>query len=298
MTLRHLKIFVAVCDCGGVTRAARRLYLAQPAVSLAIHELEQYYGVPLFERLSRRLYITPEGERLLSLARQITALFGEAERTVHGDGLGRVHIGSSVTIGTCLMPGYVRAFEERYPGTRVQVTIENSGTLEERLLQNGIDFALIEGVVHTPQIEAEPFLDDELTLVCPPGHPFALRGRATLQELGNERWLLRERGSGTRELSGSALLTKGLRLEPMWESINTRSIVNAVRTGLGVSVLPAALLRQDFARGTLVRVPIEGLDLRRKFQLLRHRSKALSGAAQAFIALVRELGAAPMDDFR
>ena len=162
MTLRHIRIFEAVCDCGcNMTRAAESLRMTQPAVSLAVSELESYYGVRLFDRIARRLYLTEAGRAFLDYARRITLTFDDMERTVRDwEERGRVRVGASVSIGAKLMPSYAADFREKWPGTEVRVRIDRSDKLEAALAENELDFALIEGIVHNPDLVSEDYLAD------------------------------------------------------------------------------------------------------------------------------------------
>ena len=138
MTLRHLRIFVTVYQELSMTKASKKLHLAQPSVSLAVKELEQYYGICLFDRISRRLYPTQEGEMLYDYALHIVSLFDEMEENISDKGKsGIIRAGASVTIGNFLMPGLVARFTAEYPEVRVQVTVNNSEFLETAVNQNG-----------------------------------------------------------------------------------------------------------------------------------------------------------------
>ena len=288
MTLRHLRIFVTVCDVGSVTQAAKQLFLAQPTVSLAIHELEAYYGVRLFDRIARRLYITQVGEQFLSYARHITGLYDDLEQGIRNwESQGVLRVGSSVTIGTCLLPGYIQAFSQQYPHLRVQVTVDNSEHIEDKVLSNELDFALVEGNVHRDQIHAEAFLDDKLVLICGPTPRLWEADEVTLEELLQEDFLLREPGGGTRTLLDSTLLTHGITVEPLWTCISTEALMRAVEAGLGVSVLPQKLVQPALDAGRLRTVPIQGVTFARKFHIIHHVNKYLSEPALAFMALCR-----------
>lgn len=282
MTLRHMKIFTTVCRCKSATKAAEELGIAQPAVSLAIKELEQYYGVSLFDRISHRLYITDEGKRLFEYACKIVLLFDEAESDVRDwDSFGVLRIGSSITIGTCLLPNYVARFHSQYPKIKVLVTVDNSAEIEKKILENQLDFAMIEGSVHSDSIIRYPFLKDELILVCgAKGKTFP--DEVSVEQLAKLPFLLREKGSGTRELFDSTLLTKGITITPDWESISTEAIVNAVSCGLGVSVLPIKLVEHDLSQKNLKQIHIRGLTFERYFYLIHHKDKHLSKPILAF----------------
>ena len=286
MTLRHMKVFAAVCGCKSATEAAEKLGIAQPAVSLAIKELEDHYGVRLFDRISHRLYLTEEGKELLSYARRIISLFDEMGNDVKNwDSFGVVRIGSSITVGTCLTPDYVKRFRSAYPGIKVRVTVDNSAAIEKMILENRLDFAMIEGTVHSDRVAARRFLQDELVLVCGAGTGFSSRAEIMPGELPGLPFLLREKGSGPRGLFERPLLPRGIAVVPEWESISTEAIVAAVSRGLGVSVLPLRLVERALAEKSLVRIRVRGLEFQRYFSLILHKDKQLSKSARAFLKL-------------
>ena len=154
MTLRHIRIFWEVCQQGNsITRAAHSLYMTQPAVSQAIRELEEHYGLRLFERYSRRLYITPTGQRLYQHAGQLLQQVARMEKSLQSDeDGGPLRVGATVTIGSQFLPCYVDAFHSLHPQTRVQVRVNPGDTLEQQLLHNQLDLALIESGVSAPEL--------------------------------------------------------------------------------------------------------------------------------------------------
>ena len=287
MTLRHMKIFDAVCSCGTVTGAAKLLHLAQPSVSLAIHEMEEYYGVLLFDRISRRLYLTDAGKQMSSYCKQILSLIEEMEdRITDASRFGILRIGSSVTIGSKIMPSLIQQFSTEHPDCRVEVKVENSKQIENLLLKNELDFGLIEGLVHSDQLIGRPFQEDELLLVCGKNHPLSRHPSITAEQLAQQSLILREPGGGTRELFDSILFALGIKINPLWESISTETIIQCIRAGIGVSALPRLLVEELIAQGELIHLEIPGVDFRRKFNLVYHQDKHLSSYAQAFIELV------------
>ena len=286
MTIRHLRIFRTVCDCGGVTAAAERLYLSQPAVSLAVKELEQHYGTRLFDRIGKKFYRTDAGERLYRAAVMMLSQFDEMEESLRdGDRLGVLRVGSSITIGTHLLPTLVRRFDALHKNVRVHVTINATQLIEGMLLQNELDFALVEGIVRSPHLLSEPFEDDRLVCVCPPQSPLA-GGLLTPEAFSAQTFLLRERGSGTRALFDAVLESAGLAACPIWESASTQALIRAVSEGLGVSVLPALFVRHALDAGLVASFKVPALSFARKFSIVRHKDKYQSAAAQAFMALV------------
>ena len=211
MTLRHMIIFRTVCesDCNS-TRAADRLHMTQPAISLAIKELEQYYGVRLFDRIGRRLKITDSGKMFLQYAIHITDLFEDMETGLRDwDSKGILRVGASITIGSQFLPGYVKAYAEICPGIDVRVVVEQSDSLEHKILTNDLDFALIEGIPRDPRIIAEAYMQDQLCVLCSADKGWKDGQTISRDEFKKQRFLLREKGSGTRDVFESKVWTSG-----------------------------------------------------------------------------------------
>lgn len=290
MTIRHLKIFVTVCEEGGITQAGHKLFMAQPTVSAAISELEKQYGTKLFDRISRKLYLTDAGQKLLPYARHITSMFDEMENLAHDlEDSGTLKIGTSITIGNRLLTGLLETFAGMHPDTMVKVRIDNSEKIEQAVLNNYIDFGLIEGVAHSPVLISEAFRDDELVLVCSSKHEWAKYKSINPYKLQQESFLMRERGSGAREILESALLLHEVEIEPAWESVSTQAIIQGVIRQHGIAVLPLLLVEEHLAKGELAAVPIEGVSLKRKFSFIYHKDKYLTPAARAFAGICMEL---------
>ena len=289
MTIRHLKIFLAVCDGGcNTTRAAEALTMAQPAVSLALKELEQYYGVVLFDRVGRHLQITAAGKRLWEYASHITSLFDDMEKGMRDwDTFGILRVGASITIGSQFLPNYVKAFYARHPGTEIRAVIEPSDRLEAQILSSDLDLALMEGVSHSPSLESEEYMEDHLVVICPARGRFVQGQTLTQEEFRSQKFLLREPGSGTRETFQRVMEEAGLSVEPIWEAMSTTALVNAVINGLGITVLPNRMVLGPLSKGLVVSVRVEGLEFRRKYYIVRHRAKYLTASARAFLDLCR-----------
>ncbi|ETA79760.1 LysR family transcriptional regulator [Youngiibacter fragilis] len=288
MTLRHLRIFVKVCETGSVTLAGEELFIAQPSVSLAISELESYYGIKLFDRISRRLQITESGKFFLQYATHITGLFDEMEKGLKNiDATGTIRIGSSVTIGNHLLPGYIKAFREIYPEIRIEAVVDNSDRIEEHVLKNRLDFALVEGSVHSEYITGKRFMDDDLVVICSKDHILAGRDSVSPRELSSMDLLLRERGSAGRETLEGIFSAFGFEVRPTFESISTQAIVRAIEAGLGVSFLPYLLVKEDIEKGMVRMLKLEGASFERHFSIIHHKNKFITPGMQAFMDLCK-----------
>lgn len=286
MTLRHLKIFITVADCRSMTAASQALFISQPTVSQAISELESFYGVKLFDRLSKRLYITEIGKQLLSYARHIITLYDEMEQVVKNpDKSGSIKVGASVTIGACLLPQLVNEFAHSYPSLKLQAVIKNTKDIEGLITGNIIDFAVVEGAVHSQDIISNEFMNDELVLVCGRSHRLYMSKNISPLELEKLDFIVREPGSGTRELFESVMAANDINWQLIWECNGSDGIKSAVKNGIGVTVISKRLVEYEVEAKELYIVKVEGLDFKRKFSIIYHKNKYITESMRAFFNL-------------
>jgi DNA-binding transcriptional LysR family regulator len=283
-----MKIFVTVCNENNITEAAKKLYISQPAVSAAIKEMEEYYNVHLFDRLSNKIYLTDVGKRVFDYAIHITSLFDELEETItNSDTTGTLRIGTSITIGTHLLPSYINKFNEEYPNIKTLITIDSSDIIEQMVLNNQLDFGLIEGVVHSNSLVFENFMEDELVVIASNDHRLSNKPFSVIDDLKKENFIMREKNSGTRELAESILLLHDFTLNPIWNSVSTEAIINAVAKGIGVSILPKRLV-EPFVRENIIRIlSIQDLKFKRQFHIIRHKNKYLTKASDDFFEILK-----------
>jgi DNA-binding transcriptional LysR family regulator len=286
MTIRNLKIFLQVTACqNSVSEAARKLYISQPAVSVAIRELEEEYGVRLFERLNRHLYLTEKGEQFLQYASRICALVDDAASAMREGAAGSLRVGASVSSGAFLMPRLIGRFYSLYPDAKVHVITQASLHLEDKLLTNELDLAICEIPVHNAALLSKAILSDRLVACCSasvrPQYPKELTART----LAACPLLLREKGSGTRTIFDEALAEKNLSCTPVWESGSWEAILAAARTGLGLAVLPHMVAENSLAEGSLTEIPISGHPLRQDFSLVWHKDKIITDMMKNFMEL-------------
>lgn len=285
MTLRHMKIFAAAFRNGSITKAAQELHLAQPSVSLAVKELEQYYGIRLFERIGRKISPTESGREFYGYAVHIVSLFEEMEKRMKNwDTLGTIRIGTSITIGTHILPGLIRTYRQNYPDLTVEAVVSKSADIEQCILGGMADIGLIENKPEHSDIVAVPFMQDTLCAIAAPGHPLSACETVTLEQLAQYPFLMREKGSAGREMLDAAFEIRQMKVRPAWESSSTQAIVKAVSEGLGVAVLPEMLVERDVREKTVVVLPFQK-PLKRDLNIIYHRSKYLTPNMKAFMAL-------------
>ena len=289
MTPRHKRIFQKIYETQSVTRAAEALHMTQPAVTRALQELEKYYGLRLFERLNRRLTVTEAGRRMYDYALHLTETFDTMEKSLRDwERQGVLRVGASVSLGCSLLPQLARTFQEEHPGVEVRVRIANGELLRRDLLENRLDLALLEGEENGADLMLTPFAAGEMALIVPPGHPLARAGGATLAQAAAYPLLLRETGSATRRFLDQLLMSRGLAVQPVWESASTQALLSAVREGLGITLVPWALARQTVLRGEAERCPVTDAELIRRRYVAWHPSKYVTGTMRAFVNLCME----------
>lgn len=287
MTIRHLKIFVAVCNNETLTATAESMNISQPSISQAIIQMEKYYNVKLFDRMSNKLYLTETGRKLLGYAKYITELFSEMENSMRTELVSPViRIGSSITIGRCLLPDYIAMYRKLNPKMVINVCVQSSGLLEKKILDNSIDFALVEGPVTSSQICVVPFMDDELILVCGKEYPLSSVKSITVNELSGLDFILREGESGSRAVFDAVMMSNGIDYNVIWHSDSTEAIKNAVMKNLGVTVMSRRLIAKELEAGDLKQIPIENIVFKRKFNLIYHQNKYLSAGVKAIMDFI------------
>lgn len=277
MTLRHLMIFTAVVDHGGMSKAAHSLHISQPSVSQAISELEHFYGVKLFERLSKKLYLTNEGKLLLSFSRHILDSYKQMEEAMHqASKKTHIQIGCSVSIGTCLINDILHTAEDKLPQCSFEVTVTNSSNIEQALLNNQVDIGLIEGTINNEQLIALPFCEDELVLVCGKNHPLANHTTLSLAMLDGQNYVSRESGSADKNQYEKLLEEHKIKLHRSFCATSTEAIKNAVIAGRGIAIFSKRMVEEEVKNGVLSILSIENLSVIRSFHFVVHKNKYMS----------------------
>jgi len=285
MTLKHMRIFVAVFQEMNITRASNILHMTQPAVTRSIKEIENYYGVCLFERINHRLYRTESGNELYAYALHIIKSFEEMEKSIRNwDEFGVLRIGASITLGNFVLPPVISAFKQLHPNLRIKVTISNSANIQQAIMDSKIDLALIEGTVSSDYLFTEILLKDRMCLILPLSHQLCNKDKIYLKDLTDYPLLLRENGSAGRSFLNHVFALHGIDLEPLWESVSTQALVKAVSAGLGISVLPEQLVKQDIFSNLLTTRKVEDETFVRENYIVWHRQKFLTNAAKEFVA--------------
>ena len=290
ISLKQLEVFVAIASAGTVRAAAERLFVTQPAVSMALSELERQLDAQLFDRERGRLRLSQRGKEVLPMAQEVIERTYEILRQTGQQPLvltGELHVGASNTIGNYLVGELLGGFIAMHPQVSLQVSVENTETITANLLEHRIDVGCVEGPVNHPQLEVMPWRDDALVVCAAPAHPLALQSELKPRHFKQAKWILRERGSAMRVQAEQALnsLPAG---QILLELGQVEAIKQAVIAGLGLALLPRHAVQTELAAGLLRQLEVAELPLRRSWCLVSSHGKRLSPVAQAFQRFVRE----------
>lgn len=285
MTIRDLEIFVTVAENGKIGTAAKKLYISQPTVSHAISQIEEKYHVKLFERLSRKLYITDVGREFLNYARHILANFREMEHYLnHASEQICIYIGASLTVGSFFLGKIISKFENRNPMISTRVYIDNSKNIIKKIFEGTIDIAIIEGYINSEDIISEEVYQDEMVIICGRSHPFANKKCVCLSDLKNMDFVLREEGSGTRDFSINLTERRGIPIVEKWVCHSSDSIINIVAAGQGISIISKSLV---INQNKVVQIPIKDFPLYRSFKIIYHKDKYISSPIKKLITEIK-----------
>ena len=286
MTLKHIKIFIAVCDTGSMTAASKQLYIAQPAVSFAIAEMENYYGQKLFDRISNRLYITEAGKQFLEYSRQISSLFDEMEDKIKNwDTIGVLRIGANTTIGAYTLPYIIKNFKQTHPDVIVETTIEHTAVLENLILNNKLDIAITEIPSSEKLILSEEYMENNMLFLCSPEHPWAGQ-TIPIADLNHSNFIMRDQTSEERKVIENFLHSKKIHINIVWESLSQQSILNAVSNNLGIAILSSQACKIALSEYKVSIFHVENFKLKNGVYILRHQNKILTNLMQDFINLI------------
>ena len=284
MTIRHLQIFVAVADCGKMRAAAERLHISQPSVSQAVRELESYYNIKLFERLSQRIYITETGKKLLPYARHIIDSFETMEGFINDTSSGNViRVGGSVSVGTRLLPPMIKSLENEVPDVDVCVIVDNTAAIEGKIQRSELDIAVVEGIVRSDELVKKDIYDDELVLVVGPEHELFNHPGIKLKELTKHALISRESGSVERNQFEQFLLEHDIKMKNKWSCSNTETIKKSVLNGEGIAILSRMVIEKEIAAGEVRVLNVENTRMKRKIKLIYHKNKYISQSMKQFI---------------
>ncbi|QPR56089.1 LysR substrate-binding domain-containing protein [Aeromonas allosaccharophila] len=287
LTLQQLKVFATIARYGNLGLAANELCLSKGAVSQSLQELERQLSTPLFDRIHPRLQLNNEGRLLQPAAEELLTRMQDIENLFSPDAepSGQLRLGASQTIGNYLLPTLLASSRQEL-GLPPKVTINNTHLLCHALANFELDMALIEGENHHPDLLAEPWLQDEMLVVAPPGHPLADKAELSLSRLSGETWVLREAQSGSREQFIQQIQPELPRWQAGLELNTLEAVMLAVEKGLGISFISRLAVSDRLKDGRLVALPLTRR-FPRQLSLIWHKQKYHSASLRHFLHFCR-----------
>jgi DNA-binding transcriptional LysR family regulator len=301
VSLRQLRVFEAVARQLSYTRAAEELHLTQPAVSMQVRQLEDQVGLPLFEKLGKSIALTDAGRELCHYSRGINRSLQEMEEVLEslkGLSRGRLSVAVASTVNY-FAPRLLAVFHKRYPGIALRLDVTNRERLLRLLEANAVDMVLMGQPPDAADVESDAFMENPLVAIAPPEHPLAVERAVPLARLATEVFVMREPGSGTRQAMERFFAEHGIAIRHGMQMTRNEAIKQAVRAGLGLSVVSLHTVELELETRRLVVVDVQEFPIERHWHLVYRRGKRLSPAARAFrdfvVAEARALaGPAPL----
>lgn len=293
VTLHQLKIFLTLARLKSFTRAAQELHLSQSSVSVQLHQLERFLNCKLVEQIGKRTFLTAAGQILEQYARKIFVLIDESKQAFNdlkGLQQGSIHIGASTTPGTYLLPRILGEFKAQYPRIDVTMEIGNSREIQDKVLRNDLDLGFIGGQIIPKEIISKPYLMDELVLISGRKGPLRSKGKTvSLKELEGQSFIMRERGSATREVIETSLKDHGFKMNIAMELGSPEAVKQAVEAGLGLSFVSKFSILNEIAGQRLIMYKVKNILFQRPLLIVYHKDKQLFKAVLAFLEVAKNM---------
>ena len=277
-TLRQLEVFLAVARTGSLTAASNELAMSQSAASGALKELETRFDTQLFDRVGKRLKINPAGRALQTKAEELLQRASDLQATLSNKGgFGSITVGATMTIGNYLFVDMFTEFKQQYNDADIRLSVGNTREIVDKVLSYQVDLGLIEGEVNEPDIDVLPWRTDEMVVVCSPEHPLAKENKPlTREQLVRLDWIVREKGSGTRQTFERGMYGILQDLNYVLELEQIEAMKRAVTLNLGVSCLSKISVEHELERGDLIELNVKDRSFTRYFYVVLHRDKFLT----------------------
>jgi DNA-binding transcriptional LysR family regulator len=288
-----LKVFCTVAETKSFSKTSEIIHLTQPAVSLQIQALEEKYEIKLFDRSSSTVTLTPPGEVLYKYAKEILTLYASAEKAIgKHTGLlkGSLTVGAGSNIGNYILPSVITDFKNIHSKIKIYLIVGNSKKVIELLNSGNIDIGLLEGDVSKQKMPVKKLFSDELLLITAPNHPWSKKKEVSVSDIAKEPFLLREAGSGTRQMIEKFLNRYGITVNDMKISAilgSTEAIKDAVENGLGVSIISRWAARKESKYGTLRLLSLKEEKMSRDFSLIVNKNSVQSNALEEFVSFLK-----------
>ena len=288
ITLRQLEIFIAVAETAQVTKASKKLFVTQSAVSMALAELENQLGGSLFDRHGRSLLLNERGRYLLPLSKEIICQVGNVENVMSekNDTLkGQIDVVASTTIGDYILPYLIGAFKRMHPKVHINMLVHHTRYAESLVLEGKVDVGFVEGPVGNPDTVERVWFEDELVVIAGPTDPLSHKKFFDVEsDFTNTRWIMREEGSGTRAIFREKMADYLDKIDVIMEMGHPESIKKAVESGVGIACLSSLTVCREVEHGWLKTLEIEAVDMKRKLRVITRKNLAINDSLAEFLA--------------
>ncbi|MBD3918134.1 LysR family transcriptional regulator [Paenibacillus sp. PR3] len=294
LNFHQLHIFFTVAEKGSFSAAAQALHMTQPAVTMQVQSLEDYFGTKLLQRSTKRIDLTEAGRALLPYAQRSLELIRETDQAMSNFTTklkGRLQLGASLTIGEYILPRLLGPFGLEFPHISISMKVMNTAQIIEDIMNNQLNFGLIEAPVSHADMQMDKVLSDELVLIVAPNHPLASMEKVTLADAVKHPFVVREQGSGTRLVMEDQLRNQDIdpnSLEIVMELGSTGAVKSAVEAGVGISIVSKSSIKHEVALGLIRVVPLADVNFRRHFYSIHLKSALLPISAVTFLTFLRE----------
>lgn len=294
LNFHQLHIFYTVAERGSFSAAAQSLHMTQPAVTMQVQSLEDYFGTKLLQRSTKRIELTEAGRTLMPFAQRSIDLIRDTDQamsTYTKQLKGRLQLGSSLTIGEYILPRLLGPFGQEYPHITISMKVMNTSQIMEDILNHQLNFGLIEAPVNHPDMHMEAVMSDELRLIVSKDHPLANRSSVLLEEVMEYPFVLREQGSGTRLVMEEQLRKKKIdpaSMKIVMELGSTGAVKSAVEAGLGISFVSSSSVKHEVTLGLIRMIKISDVKFQRQFYSIYLKSALLPISAVTFLTFLRE----------
>ncbi len=288
ITLRQLEIFIAVAETAQVTKASKKLFVTQSAVSMALAELENQLAGPLFDRHGRSLLLNERGRYLLPLAKEIVCQVSSVESIMsekNDELTGHINIVASTTIGDYLLPYLIGAFKRMHAQVGINMLVHHTRYAETLIREGKADIGFVEGPVKHTDTIIRPWFKDELVILVGPGDPLASNEIFNVKtDFKNTRWIMREEGSGTVAIFREKMKAYLDQIHVIMEMGHPEAIKRAVESGVGIACLSSLTVCREVEHGWLKSLKVEGVDMQRQLQVISRKGQVMSDALAEFLA--------------
>ena len=294
MNFHQLHIFYTVSEKGSFSAAAQALHMTQPAVTMQVQSLEEYFGTKLFNRSTKRIELSEAGRALMPFARRSIELIRDTDLAMSKFThmlQGRLQLGASLTIGEYVLPRMLGPFGQQYPHITISMKVMNTTQILEEITNHQLNFGLIEAPVQHPDMQIEAVMKDELKLIVPANHPLSEYAVVSLKEVLKYPFIVREQGSGTRQVMEEQFARKNIDIQSVrtvMELGSTGAIKSAVEAGLGIAILSPSSVKHEVTLGLVKIVDIEDCSFERQFYSIYLKSALLPISAVTFLSFLQE----------